>query len=67
MHLQKQLILAALALTTLGQNVLDLGGDGWTVSSKTLDISVPGRVPSQVHLDLHAANVIGEFCFESNY
>lgn len=52
--------------TTLGQTVLDLGGDGWTVSSKALNISVPGRVPSQAHLDLHAANVIGEFCFDSN-
>lgn len=64
MHLWKQLALAVLpsALpTALGQNVIDLSGDGWTVSSSALNISVPGRVPSQAHLDLLAAGVIGEF------
>lgn len=63
MYLWNHLVLAVLPSilsTTLGQNVLDLSGDGWTVSSKTLNVSVPGRVPSQAHLDLLAANVIGE-------
>lgn len=63
MYPWNQLVLAlfpSLLPTTLGQNVLDLSGDGWTVSSKALNISVPGHVPSQVHLDLLAANVIGE-------
>lgn len=47
----------------LAQNVIDLSGDGWTVSSDALNISVPGRIPSQAHLDLFAAGVIGEwFC-----
>ncbi|KAJ5164371.1 Glycoside hydrolase superfamily [Penicillium coprophilum] len=61
MYLWNQLVLAVLPAVlpnTLGQNVLDLGGDGWTVSSKALNISVPGNVPSQVHLDLLDANVI---------
>lgn len=63
MHFWNHLILAVLPSilpTTLGQNVLDLSGDGWTVSSKALNVSVPGRVPSQAHLDLLAANFIGE-------
>ena len=53
-------MLPSILSITLGQNVLDLSGDGWTVSSKALNVSVPGRVPSQAHLDLLAANVIGE-------
>ncbi|KAJ5513316.1 Glycoside hydrolase superfamily [Penicillium fimorum] len=63
MHLWSQLVLAVLPSvlpTTLGQHVLYLSGDGWTVSSKALNISVPGNVPSQVHLDLLDANVIDE-------
>ncbi|CAI7634788.1 unnamed protein product [Penicillium glandicola] len=61
MYLWKQLVLAVSVLPkTLGQNVLDLSGDGWTVRSKALNISVPGHVPSQVHLDLLAANVIDD-------
>lgn len=65
MHLWMRLALAALPVTVqsvLGQHVVDLTGDGWTVSSKALNISVPGHLPSQAHLDLHAANVIGEYC-----
>lgn len=63
MYLRNHLVLAvipSILSSTLGQNVLDLSGDGWTVSSKALNISVPGRVPSHAHLDLLAANVIGE-------
>ncbi|OQE07945.1 hypothetical protein PENVUL_c011G08750 [Penicillium vulpinum] len=63
MYLWNQLVLAVLSSvlpTTFGQNVLDLSGDGWTVRSNALNISVPGNVPSQVHLDLLAANVIDE-------
>jgi beta-mannosidase len=65
MYLWKQLVLAVLPSSLplgLAQNVIDLSGDGWTVSSDALNISVPGRVPSQAHLDLFAAGVIGE-CF----
>lgn len=64
MHLWMKLALAALPVTVqsvLGQHVVDLTGDGWTVSSKALNISVPGHLPSQAHLDLYAANVIGEY------
>jgi beta-mannosidase len=63
MYLWNQLVLAvfpSVLQTTFGKNVLDLSGYGWTVSSKALNITVPGRVPSQAHLDLLAANIIGE-------
>jgi len=46
--------------TALSQHIVDLGGDGWTVSSKALNVSAPGRLPSQVHLDLYAANIIDD-------
>ncbi|CAG8014878.1 unnamed protein product [Penicillium nalgiovense] len=64
MYLWNHLVLAvfpSVLQTTFGKNVLDLSGDGWTVSSKALNISVPGRVPSQAHLDLLAANIIGDY------
>jgi beta-mannosidase len=64
MRLHTALVLAALPATVqpvLAQKVIDLTGDGWTVSSKALNISVPGKLPSQVHLDLLAAKAIGEF------
>ncbi|KAJ5495889.1 Beta-mannosidase A [Penicillium diatomitis] len=54
----------ALLPATIGlgraQHVVDLAGDGWTVSSEALNISVPGKLPSHVHLDLLAAKVIGD-------
>lgn len=52
--------LALVAELALGQQVLDLSGDGWTVSCEALNISVPGHLPSQAHLDLLAAKVIGD-------
>lgn len=65
MHFWKQLVVVVLpsSLPALAQTVIDLSGDGWTVSSNALNISIPGRVPSQAHLDLFAAGVIGEFFF----
>jgi beta-mannosidase len=41
-------------------NVLDLSSQKWTVASQSLNISARGQVPSQVHLDLAAARVIGD-------
>lgn len=61
MHLWKKLTLAALSSTfhtACSQHVVDLSGDNWTVSNKALNVSAPGHLPSQVHLDLYAANVI---------
>ena len=41
------------------QNVIDLSGNGWTLQNPSLNISVPASLPSQAHLDLYAAQVIG--------
>lgn len=53
------LLLAAAGLCR-AQHVVDLSGDGWTVRNQQGNVTVPGRLPSQVHLDLYAAKVIGE-------
>ncbi|EMC95043.1 glycoside hydrolase family 2 protein [Baudoinia panamericana UAMH 10762] len=42
------------------RNVVSLVGDGWTVSNNALNVSVPASLPSQVHLDLFANQVIGD-------
>jgi beta-mannosidase len=39
--------------------IYDLGKLGWTLSSPALNRTVPGHLPSQVHLDLLRAGVIG--------
>ena len=51
-----------LLLTTsvLSQNVLDLSEKDWALENLPLNISVPGSMPSQVHLDLYAAQVIDD-------
>jgi beta-mannosidase len=38
--------------------VFDLSGAKWRLSSSIYNISVPGSVPSQAHLDLYNAGVI---------
>jgi beta-mannosidase len=42
------------------QKVVDLSQNAWTLQNLPLNISVPGSVPSQAHLDLFAAQVIGD-------
>ena len=46
--------------SVFSQKVVDLSGNDWTLENLPLKISVPGSVPSQVHLDLYAAQVIGD-------
>ncbi|KAG6100455.1 hypothetical protein E4U30_004614 [Claviceps sp. LM220 group G6] len=41
-------------------DLIDLTEQTWTLQSLLMNISVPGRVPSQVHLDLFEAKVIGD-------
>lgn len=38
----------------------DLSLQKWTVTNEYGNITVPGKFPSQAHLDLHAAGVISE-------
>ena len=51
-------VIALGALST--QTVLDLSGNDWTLQNLPLNISVPASLPSQAHLDLYAAQVIGD-------
>ena len=51
--------------SVLSQKVIDLSGNDWTLENLPLNISVPGSVPSQAHLDLYAAQVIGDPYAES--
>ena len=48
------------AASVFSQKVIDLSGHDWTLENIPLNISVPGSVPSQAHLDLYAAQVIGD-------
>lgn len=59
MQLRQYLIATAFPLA-LGQQVLDLSQSSWTLSNPGLNISVPGSLPSHAHLDLYAAQVIGD-------
>lgn len=49
-----------------GQNIIDLSGTGWTVQNLGLNVSVPGSLPSQAHLDLYAAQVTGDPYYRLN-
>lgn len=41
-------------------NVLDASNQQWTLENQDRNISVAGQVPSHVHLDLYAAQVIDD-------
>ena len=50
-----------IALSALSaQTVIDLSEHDWTLQNHPLNISVPASLPSQAHLDLYAAQVIGD-------
>jgi hypothetical protein len=54
---------SAAVATTESSNaaaIHDLGLLKWTVTNEYGNITVPGKYPSQAHLDLHAAGVIGQ-------
>ena len=54
------LLLLLLSSSLSAQKVINLSGSDWTLQNLPLNISVPGSVPSQAHLDLYAAQVIGD-------
>jgi len=63
MHYQDivtQAVLASNLATSSGQNVVDLSGNKWTLSSPVLNSTVPASLPSQVHLDLYRAGIISK-------
>ena len=50
-----------LSTTIIAQNVIDLSESKWRLTNPPYNnISVPGAVPSQAHLDLYAARVISD-------
>lgn len=51
--------LASLPLIA-GQTVVSLVGNDWTLYNTDHNISIPGHVPSQAHLDLYKQQVIGD-------
>lgn len=53
-------MIAILIPTAFGSNTIDLSSQKWTLSNKPYNISVDGKVPSHVHLDLQAAQVIAD-------
>ncbi|TKA81107.1 hypothetical protein B0A49_00402 [Cryomyces minteri] len=56
-------VLAAASTTApvASKKVMTLSGTAWTVTSPNFtDISIPGSLPSQAHLDLYKAQVIGD-------
>ena len=57
---------AGLSTLVSSQKVISLEGNDWTVSNADLNISVPAHLPSQVHLDLFAQNVIGDPYYDLN-
>ena len=48
------------------QKIISLSGSDWTLSNSQLNISVPASLPSQAHLDLYNAQVIGDPYFGLN-
>lgn len=42
------------------KSVISLAGSDWTLASKELNISCPASLPSQAHLDLQTAQIIGD-------
>lgn len=55
-----QILLLLLLGSVSAQKAINLSGSEWTLQNLPLNISVPGSVPSQAHLDLYAAQVIGD-------
>lgn len=53
-------VLASNNKTSATAKVYPFSDESWTVKNEYGNITVPGSVPSQVHLDLFAAGVIGK-------
>jgi len=47
-------------MSVAAQNTLDLSTVNWMLSNPIYNISVPGSVPSQAHLDLFSEGVISD-------
>lgn len=54
------LLLACILYAVHAQLTFPLSDVSWTISSPALNRTVPGHLPSHVHLDLLKAGVIGK-------
>ncbi|KAK0835009.1 hypothetical protein LTR73_001301 [Friedmanniomyces endolithicus] len=64
----KQAALAAALLLPFSatQTVHPLSGSNWTLSDPGSNVSIPANFPSQAHLDLYAAGIIGDPLYALN-
>lgn len=53
-------VISILVPTSYSSNIIDLSSQKWTLSNNAYNISVAGKVPSHVHLDLQAARIIDD-------
>lgn len=60
LHLLLATSLCLLPPAAVARNIVDLSSQKWQLTNTPYNISVPGKVPSHVHLDLYAAQVIGD-------
>nr|XP_023907876.1 beta-mannosidase A-like [Quercus suber]POF16295.1 beta-mannosidase a [Quercus suber] len=56
----------ALTAASAAQSVFNLSAARWTVQNPRRNISIPGSLPSQAHLDLYRAGVIGDPYYGEN-
>lgn len=54
------LVLACILSMLHAQTILPLSDQQWSISGPALNFTVPGNLPSQIHLDLLQAGVIRE-------
>ena len=55
------------AVNSPGTEILNLGGDVWTVQNSNHSIQVPATVPGMVQTDLFHANMINDSYYLNNY
>ncbi|RDL42374.1 (Trans)glycosidase [Venustampulla echinocandica] len=58
LHQLQTATIAIFCTAAAAKRAIDLSTLEWTLSSPVYNISVPGRVPSQVHLDLYREGII---------
>lgn len=60
------LILAISCVEVASQHLVDLADPVWTIGNGVNVSGIPGHLPSQAHLDLRAAKVIGDPLYGDN-
>jgi len=60
MKMRLPLILSLGIHSAAAQSIISLSGSDWTLNNPEYNISCPASLPSQAHLDLQAAQIIGD-------